>query len=136
MDNKKEKRKLGIWLDHAMAHVIEPKESFNSNIITSKFNKEEREISLSRSEKTMHQKEQHQQAEYYKQLIDIIRNYNSVLIFGPGEAKNELTNLIKEDHRFDQIQIETVTTDNMPPNEKVNFVIAHFSKNNVESNSK
>jgi nitrogenase subunit NifH len=78
---------LGIWMDHASAHIME----FNNDIITtkiikSKFSHREKEYSLSKSESLMHHKEQHEQAQYYNELADIIKNYNHVLLFGPTEA--------------------------------------------------
>jgi hypothetical protein len=81
--------KLGIWMDHANANLIEFKvEPMTINTISSKFTHTEKEHSLNKSESLMHHKEQHQQAEYYKELATTIRNYSEVLLFGPTNAKN------------------------------------------------
>ncbi|MEO5570149.1 MAG: hypothetical protein ABIT08_13880 [Bacteroidia bacterium] len=55
----------------------------------------------------MHNKEQHQQAEFYKQLDEKIKNYDEVILFGPKDAKAESLNLLKADYRFAKIKIET-----------------------------
>ena len=74
-------KKLGIWMDHASAHLTEIKtEPFDTKIILSKFTHQEKEISLVKGEKMMHKKEQHKQSEYYKELGEAIRNYNDVIL--------------------------------------------------------
>jgi stalled ribosome rescue protein Dom34 len=42
----------------------------------------------------MHQKEQHEQSDYYKKIGEAIKNYQEVLLFGPTNAKTELLNLL------------------------------------------
>ncbi len=75
----------------------------------------------------MHNKEQQQQAAYYKELGKVIRNYEEVILFGPTDAKVELLNLLKEDHLFAAIKIEVAQTDKMTENQQHAFVKAHFS---------
>ncbi|WP_238808709.1 hypothetical protein, partial [Emticicia aquatica] len=93
---------LGVWMDHSIAYLM----GFSNNptetkIITSKFTHEEKEHSLNKSENLMHNKEQHQQAAYYKKLGEEIRHFDEVLLFGPTNAKVELMNLLKNNHLFD-----------------------------------
>jgi nitrogenase subunit NifH len=122
--------KLGIWMDHANANLIEFRvEPMITETISSKFTHTEKEHSLSKSENLMHHKEQHQQAEYYKELADIIKNYSEVLLFGPTDAKNELYNLMKKDHLFNAIKIIIKQTDKMTGNEQHAFVREYFSNN-------
>lgn len=119
--------KLGIWMDHTSAHLIEFKtEPMKTATISSKFTHIEKEHSLSKSENLMHHKEQHQQAEYYKELATIIRNYTNVVLFGPTDAKIELYNLIKKDHLFNDIKIEIKQTDKMTDNELHAFVRDYY----------
>jgi len=122
--------KLGIWMDHASANLIEFKpEPMITDTISSKFTHTEKEQSLNKSENLMHHKEQHQQSEYYKELATIIRNYSEVVLFGPTDAKVELYNLIKKDHLFKDIKIEIKQTDKMTDKEQHSFVKEHFSNN-------
>ena len=76
----------------------------------------------------MHNKEQHKQATYYKALTNIIRNYQEVLLFGPTEAKVELFNFIREDHKYDKIKIEVKNTDKMSNVEQHHFVRDYFKR--------
>jgi hypothetical protein len=87
-------KQLGIWMDHSSAHLMEfTTEPIEANIITSKFTHQEKEHSLDKGEHLMHNKEQHQQSDYYKKLGEVIKNYEDVILFGPTDAKVELLNL-------------------------------------------
>ena len=120
---------LGIWMDHASAHLMEVNTGpIESKTIESKFTHEVMENSLNKSETIMHNKEQHQQSEYYKKLAEEIRNFDEVILFGPTDAKVELFNILKADHRFANINIEVKQTDKMTENQKQAYVKEHFSK--------
>ncbi|MCP1385288.1 hypothetical protein [Runella salmonicolor] len=122
-------KKIGIWMDSESAHFMEftdePKQDAE---IESTFTHEAKEISLGKNENIMHNKEQHQQADYYKRLGEVIKNYDEVLLFGPTNAKAELVNLLKTDHHFDNIKIEVMSTEKMTENQLHAFVKDHFSK--------
>jgi len=120
-------KRLGIWMDHASAHLIEYKsEGEEAAVITSKFTHEAKEHALSKGENGMHSKEQHQQSEYYKKLGESMLPYDSVVLFGPTEAKIELLNTLKEDHHFDKLKIETRQADKMTEKQLHAFVKDFF----------
>jgi hypothetical protein len=96
--------------------------------IASKFTHEEKEQSSGKSENLMHNKEQHQQSEYYKKLGEAIKNYENVILFGPTNAKTELFNVLRADHRFEKIKIEVKQADKMTENQEHAFVREHFSR--------
>lgn len=55
----KTKKKLGIWMDHSSAHLIEFSDSsFEVETIESKFTHQEKEKSLAKGESHLHHKEQ------------------------------------------------------------------------------
>lgn len=116
-------------MDHANAHVMEfTMDPIETKIISSKFTHDEKESSLGKSENLMHNKEQHQHREYYKKLGDEIRNYTDIILFGPTNAKDELFNILKEDHRFSSIKIKIKQADKMTGNQEHAFVKEYFSK--------
>jgi hypothetical protein len=120
---------LGICMDNSSAHIIElGQETTATKVIDSKFTHEEREQSLSKGENRMHNKEQQFQAEYYKELGEIIKNYEEVILFGPTNAKVELMNILKEDQHFDKIKIDVKSVDKMTDNQQVAFVKDFFLK--------
>jgi hypothetical protein len=120
---------LGIWMDHSVAHLMElTTDSVESKTIESKFTHQDKVHSLGKSENLMHNKEQHQQAAYYKELGEIIGEYEDVVLFGPTDAKLELFNILKADHRFSHIKIEVKQADKMTENQQHAFVKDYFLK--------
>lgn len=122
-------KKLGIWMDHSNAKIIE----FTSDVketktISSDFSSTDKAETLQRSENEMHNKEQQKQGTYYKNISMIIKDYDEVLLFGPTEAKNELHNLLKENHQFDKIKIEVKNSDKMSYKEQHSFVDEYFKR--------
>jgi len=116
-------------MDHQTAHLMEfTIDPIQTTTIDSKFTHEEKEQTLSRSENLMHIKEQHEQAAYYKELGELIREYDEVILFGPTDAKVELFNFLRKDHCFSTVQIEIEQADKMTVNQQHAFVKAHFSK--------
>lgn len=123
----KNTEKLGIWMDHSNAHILHSSvDTIETKTISSKFTHIEKEHSLSKSENLMHHKEQQQQHEYYKEIGDVIKNYNEVIVFGPTDAKVELVNFLKKDYHFDNIKIEVKNADKMTENQEHAFVKEHF----------
>ncbi|MEO7043710.1 MAG: hypothetical protein ABI091_00280, partial [Ferruginibacter sp.] len=73
-------------------------------------------------------KEQQQESEYYKVLGESIKNYDQVLLFGPTNAKIELSNILEDDLSFSKIKIEIRQADKMTENQEHAFVREYFSK--------
>jgi stalled ribosome rescue protein Dom34 len=122
-------KKIGIFLDHAHAHVIEfSDEVKETKTIASDFTYQDKVETLKRSESEMHQKEQHKLTTYYKNIAAVIENFNEVLLFGPTEAKVELFNFIKEHHKYDKIKFEVKNTDKMSAAEQHQFVQEYFKR--------
>jgi len=121
-------KKLGIWMDHSKAHVMEFTDPIKTTLLSSDFTHQDKENTLGRSENQMHNKEQHLHLEYYKKLGEIIRKYEEVVLFGPTDAKVELFNMLRADHHFSNVKIEVQQTDKMTENQQHAFVKRYFSK--------
>jgi len=119
-------KQLGIWMDHSNAYLME----FTNNIIVQRIASEltnhDAEFNFYKGEKLIHKKEQHLQLSYYKKIGDIIKKYQDVVLFGPTDAKNELLNLIKPDHLFEDIKIEVRNSDKMTEEQMQTFVRNYF----------
>ena len=68
--------------------------------------------------------DKHHQLAFYKQISNIIRNYQQVVFFGPIDTKKEFNNLLNTDEHLKNIKIEFVSTKEM-----TNFQIAEFALN-------
>lgn len=119
-------KSVGIWMDHSKAHVMEFTTAIKTVYIECEFTHEDK--NLVKGEKSMHNKEQHLQSEYYKKLEDIIKNHEEVLLFGPSDAKSELANLLRANHLYADIKIDVVQADKMTTNQEHAFVRHHFSR--------
>lgn len=124
----KTEKKLGIWMDHAHAHLMEYADPMVTKVVTSNSTYAEKEKTLRKSENMMHNKDQQQESEYYKVIGEAIKKYDEVLLFGPTNAKVELLNILEADQRFSKIKIEIQQADKMTENQEHAFVRDHFSK--------
>jgi hypothetical protein len=122
-------KKLGIWMDHANAYPTESgTHTRKLSCIQSRFTHKDKVNALNKSESLMHNQEQHEQSAFYKEVGAVMRNYDRVLLFGPTDAKTELLNIVRADHRFEKIGIDVEETDKMTPSEQQRFIHDHFSK--------
>jgi len=116
-------------MDHASAHIMEyPLNPDISRTIHSDFTNTEKKETLEKSEHVMNNAKQHDQLSYFKELAKVIAQYNTVLLFGPTNAKAELQNFIKSDHHFDKIKIKSLPTDKMNNQEQQEFVKEYFTQ--------
>jgi len=121
-------RNLGIWMDHAVANLIDLNSEKNSHTITSNFTSDVQDDALRKNENLMHNKRQQMLEAFYKEIASEVLKYNHVLLFGPTNAKTELHNFLNKDLRFKDIKICTEPTDKMTENQKEAFMKNHFEK--------
>ena len=115
-------------MDHANAHLMEYADPIVTTIIASDSTHEEKQFTLQKGESFMQRKNQEQEAAYYKAIADSIKNHDEVLLFGPTDAKTELSNILKDDLSFSKIKIEIKQADKMTENREHAFVRDYFSK--------
>jgi len=123
----KKVKQMGVWMDHSKAYTMELlDDSIVENIISSEITQQGKEKSLEKGETFLHNKEQQMELAYYKKLSHIIRDCQHVILFGPTEAKQELANILKTDHLFNDIKIEIKNTDKMSALQMHTFVKEYF----------
>lgn len=121
------KKQIGIWMDHSIAHFIEPKENeIITNTVKSEFTTQVRQHALGKNENLMHNKERNLQSDYYHKIKMGLKDHNEVLLFGPTTAKDELSNLLKADQHFESIKVEVKHADKMTEKQQHAFVKQHF----------
>lgn len=125
-------KKLGIYLDHAAAQLIEFSDrSKKARTILLDFKLQDKHETLQRSESAMHNKEQDRQRAYFKMLSGPISGFDEVLLFGPTEAKTELLHFLRKEPKFHKIDIELRTTDKLTPVQQHAFVRDFYKKFDV-----
>jgi len=121
-------KKLGIWMDHSTAHLMEYTAiGGEETVVESNLSHPEKEHSVGSSENVIHNKEQHHLVDFYKKLGEAIKNFDQVLLFGPTNAKSELLNSLRTDHRFENIKIDVKQADKMTEKQLHAFVKDYFS---------
>ena len=121
-------KQLGIWMDHSNAHLMElSNETIVTNTLESTPAFPEQIQNLRMDESLMHNKEQNQRKDFFKNLCDVIKNYDDVLLFGPTDAKTDLFNILKENRQFEKIKIYIKSADNMTANQEEAFVKEYFN---------
>jgi hypothetical protein len=121
-------KQLGICMDHAHAFLMELENGkIISRNIASSWRETEPEVNQDSHLMRGHSSEKKfLQAIYYKEISEIIKHYQQVVLFGPTDAKNELHNLLTNDHLFNDVKIELVTADKMTQTERQEFVVKYF----------
>lgn len=115
-------------MDHSSAHFMEfTAWELDKGRVATEITQSGKEGGQGKGENLMHNKEQHQQAEYYKRLGEKIKDYDEVLLFGPTNAKAELVNTFKNDHHFDKIRIYIEQTDKLTGHQQLAFARTYFS---------
>ncbi|MDD5186270.1 MAG: hypothetical protein PHS84_13505 [Paludibacter sp.] len=126
----KSKKQLGIWMDHSVAYLMV---FTNGSIETNSIESHSEHLAdpqvVYKDESHTLNKEQRQLSSYYRQLGDAILGYDEVVLFGPTDAKNELLNLLKVNHLFDEMKIEVKPADSMSEIQRQAFVKEFFHKN-------
>ncbi|WP_228692834.1 hypothetical protein [Lunatimonas sp.] len=136
---------LGLWVDYGQAILIGYAEGEVREFdrITSSLGKGRREEGegndstrftpnhehASNNEYRKHQTEQQVISEYLKQLEQELLRYKEVLIFGPGTAKEQLRNRLKDNKAFRSTWVAVENADKMTQNQLMAFVRDFFRKN-------
>jgi hypothetical protein len=115
------KRKVGLWIDHRKAVIVFlAGEEEEMKLVRSNAEKQIRRAAGSRSggpfESQAVPSDGRQQRKstahlntYYSEVISCIRDAESILIFGPGEAKGELKKCLKREKLSGRIVgVETI----------------------------
>jgi hypothetical protein len=120
-------KQLGIWMDHSVAYLIKlTNGSIETNTIESQPEMQAEQQIVYKDESHSLNKEKGQLTAYFRKLGDLILENDEVILFGPTEAKNELLNVLKENHLFDKIKIEVEPADKMTDIQMNDFVKEHF----------
>ncbi|MDD2922526.1 MAG: hypothetical protein PHQ36_09590 [Anaerolineales bacterium] len=117
------KKQIGLWIDHREAIVVAL--SDNGEQITRIKSDAEKQIrfaggsrkdGLQTTEAIRGKKLDAQLGNYFDDIIAHIRDAESIQIFGPGDAKNELAKRLEKDGLKERV-VDIETMDNMTDNQ-------------------
>jgi hypothetical protein len=134
------KKKAGLWIDHRKALVMTITDNVEEiKLMLSNVERQARRSSGSRHEGTFEPQlvpadDSRQRAAsnhldlFYDQIIAGIKGAQSILIFGPGEAKNELRKRLKDSGLCEGL-VAVETADKMSGHQVSAKIRMHFADN-------
>ena len=137
------KKQTGIWLDSKEANFIELVDGDLVNFRKIESGNQRGKVkggaagggrrggtAAGVSEKTLANRHRNEEREYYESILENMRDADEVVIFGPGEAKDQLLNAIKaHPSAFNSDLMAVLTADKMTENQKVAYVKTFFEAN-------
>jgi len=142
MKKSKEVNKVGLWIDHSEAHIINP---YDGEMQTIQSSLESRirirgegadgikmgNNRATNNEANKHHREQNQIHSFYKELAKALLSYSDIFIFGPTTAKDELEHYLFDEMKkeFENKKISLATSDYLTPNQMVARVKEFFKIN-------
>ena len=126
-------RNVGLWIDHKQAYIIwyesdkidvilsniEPPAHFSGGTQLGGKQNQKGDLELHHNDRF-----KMQLARYYQQVIDKLRDVDSIFIMGPGEAKIEFQKAIKRHKSMQNRLLKSEAADKMTMNQ----MIAHVRK--------
>jgi hypothetical protein len=127
---------VGLWIDHSKAVIVfvEGQEE-EIKLISAKDVKQHRQSGVSMPADDIRQRELTGQLNiYYDEVVSCIRDAESILIFGPGEARGELQRRLEKDNLGGRI-VGIEPADKMTDPQIVAQVREHFLKHKAAASS-
>ena len=131
--------KAGLWIDHRQAVIVHLSEdTVNTETIQSDMEKHVKATGGSRSstpygpqdvlaDDRIDRKYRHHLDQYYKEVLQALPEARSMLIMGPGEAKEEFRKYFQKKGHNPMPAITIETTDKMTEAQIIAKVKQHFS---------
>lgn len=121
------KTEVGLWIDHKKAVIVfVAGKDTETKLITANIVERHRQSGVAMPADDVRQRELtgHLNS-FYDEIISSIRDAESILIVGPGEAKGELRKRLEQDN-VSRLVVEIKTADKMTDPQIVALVRGHF----------
>jgi hypothetical protein len=120
---------VGLWIDHKKAVIVFVAGTATQiRLVSSNIEKHPRQSGVSMPADDVRQRDLTGHLKtYYDDVVACIREAESILILGPGEAKGELRKLLEKDNLSRRI-VGLKTSDKMTEKQIVAVVRGHFNQ--------
>ena len=122
-------KNVGLWIDHRKAMVVTMMEK-GEDLKEIKL-EVEKDLEIFADDRRQSGFTEHLNI-YYDAVIDCIRDVDSILVFGAGEAKNEFRKRLEKDNLGDRI-VDVLTTDKMTDHQIAAKVREYFHTNHLSN---
>jgi hypothetical protein len=144
-------KQVGVWIDHSKAHFV----GFNDGntvlieTLESPFESMKREVGegsdktrfsssnehSSNNEHKKHNISQKELNEYFKMMETKLHSFDDILLFGPGVAKEQMRNRLRENKSFDGKWLSVQTSDKLTEKQLLAFVRDFYVNSNPDFKS-
>jgi hypothetical protein len=123
------KKPVGLWIDHKTAVIVfVAGQDTETKLISSNIEKHHRQSGVATPADDVRQRELTGHLNgFYDEVVACIRDAESILILGPGEAKGELKKRLERDNLSRRI-VGVKTSDRMTDKQIVAVVRGHFNQ--------
>lgn len=123
------RKTVGLWIDHQRAVIVFAADTDSEiKLISSNIEKHRRQSGVVMPADDVRQRELTGHLNrFYDEVISCIRDAESILILGPGEAKGELRKRLEKDNLNRRI-VGIKTSDKMTDKQIVAVVRGHFNQ--------
>lgn len=113
MKEKQSKQHAGVWLDSHHATIIAnaPGNETGDFVVEDRVGSPE--ILKGGSEHTFNQTKQADTLHYFKELAERLRQYDEILVFGPGKSQEQFHNFLDTDGHFKDKKITVGSSDKL-----------------------
>lgn len=120
---------VGLWIDHRKAVIVfVAGRDTETKVISANIENHHRQSGVSKPADDIRQRELTGQLNlFYDEVVSCIRDAESILILGPGEAKGELRKRLEKDNLSRRI-VGIKTSDKMTDKQIVAVVRGHFNQ--------
>jgi len=127
MKDKKEKQYAGIWFDTTKAILItsDTADGKHEFVIGQRVKAEHNHSGG--NEHTINNAKHSENQKYFKSVTPLLLPFDEILIFGPGEAQEQLLHYLKEDKQFQNKKITLASAAQMTDNQMVAKVQDFFA---------
>jgi hypothetical protein len=137
---KKPEKKIGIWLDHEKAFIIQEEENGEPKIEKIKSDVEFRVRQAGEGkvftrfghaiiddQEKKQRRQRNQCHHFFKEIISHIPDADYIYLFGPGKAKEELNNEIEKDSILKEKVVAIETADKLSQKQMILVMMNYFN---------
>jgi hypothetical protein len=120
--------KVGLWIDHQKAVIVTILEKGEE--IKEIRSEVEKDLEIFADDRRQSSFSEHLNI-YYDAVIDCVRDADSILIFGAGEAKDEFRKHFRKDKHLSDRIVDVLTADKMTDRQIAAKVREYFHANHI-----
>ena len=126
MKHEHSKKLSGVWLDHQEALIVTTEDHKDHGEFAIREKVKSGHTGNPSRESNLHSGVNEHLHHYYKAVSDKLKEFDEILLMGPGKAHEELKNILHTDKHFSNKKIINESADHLSENQLVAKVKHHY----------